>query len=1083
MTDGQAQGTVTVLFTDVEGSTALRTSRGDEAAHDLLSAHEETVRAQIARHDGREIKSTGDGFMAAFASARKAVGCAVGIQRALQGAELRVRIGLNAGEVTERDGDLFGEAVNAAARIMAKARGAEILASDVVRHLAGTMPEVTFADRGRFRLKGFPDRWHLYEIGWRPEAPATTTVPLAERTGFVGRQAERAELVRLVDRAVAGRGALVLVGGEPGVGKSRLAEEVRVEAERRGMRTRLGRCYEEGAPPYTPFVEMLEAATHDIPLDLYRQVLGEDAGEIARIMPRLREIFADIPPPLELPPESERRYLLNALRAFIGRAAAVRPQFLVLDDIHWADEPTLLVLRHIAEQVHEMAVLAVGTYRDVELDVARPLAKVLDDLHRQRLAHRVSLKRLLENEVASMIATLAGQDPPPALVRAIYAETEGNPFFVEEVFRHLQEEGRLLDAEGRFRAGLDIGELDVPEGVRLVIGRRLERLGEATRKVLAAAAVVGHGFTFELLEALGETDPDSLLDAIDEAERAQLVVSEEGREGRLSFAHELIRQTLLARLSLPRRQRLHVRVAEAMERLGVAAEQASDTAHHLYQAGAAADPAKTAHYLALAGERALEAVAFEDALVHLERALSLAPPEDEVTRALLLGRLGFAQRSAGRLDEAIATWSQALDAHERLGDAEAVGRLAHVASQQLTWTGRFVESVQMSSRGLAALGDAETGDRSRTLCRAGLTISLGGAHDAGEEMIREGQEIADRLGGDDLRGLALYYLGVHEWAWGRMAKALLALSTAIELLAKTGQRWDLANAAGFLGLTLLNLGRVDEALALADEQARLAERIGNRNGQFVIQQSRAILELARSGDIAAWRRFAEAGLELAVGAVRSNALAFLGVAEFWAGRWDEALALFDDRAEFPGVFGGGSAGRVLIMAYSDDRSGALEWIAAHSDQFAEPGRPNAWSSWNRASMATEALYVLGEYEQAAALSPALEDGVTVLGRAGVRFPDGRLITTVAGMAAAAGARWETAEEHFRSALREAQERPRQLEEQDVCRFYAQMLIERGGTGDHALARQLLQGSIDAYRALGMPRHAQLSEALLTRTSG
>ena len=295
------EGTVTVLFTDVQGSTEMRNQRGDEAAASILREQQDLVRAQIEAHSGREVKALGDGFMVAFGSARKAVSCAVAIQKAVHqhnhgnpGREVHVRIGLNSGEVSQQEGDLFGAAVNAAARVAAKARGDQILVSGVVKQLAGRVPEAGFVDRGRFRLKGFDERWQLFEVTWEHEdghrVSATTMTPA--RTPLIGRAESQAELHRALDRAAAGHGSMVMIGGEPGVGKTRLCDEVLIEARRRGFLTLVGHCYEsQGSPPYIPFVEMVEAAIRQVEPGLLREHLGEGAGEVARLVPELRRRF------------------------------------------------------------------------------------------------------------------------------------------------------------------------------------------------------------------------------------------------------------------------------------------------------------------------------------------------------------------------------------------------------------------------------------------------------------------------------------------------------------------------------------------------------------------------------------------------------------------------------------------------------------------------------------------------------------------------------------------------------------------------------------------------------------------------
>jgi class 3 adenylate cyclase len=321
------EGLRIVLFTDVEGSTELSTRRGDAATRDLLRTHEELVRAQVIAHQGRVAGSRGDGFLVTFTSARQSVACAVGIQRVLEEhaawaphEHVRVRLGINAGEVAEEHGELYGAAVHAAARVCAQAKGGEILVTSVVKELAGTLPGISFQDRGSVRLRGFLEDTHLYGVIWRRD---TWGGPTAARTRLIGRDDEMVTLQQLVESALGGRGAMAMLGGEPGVGKSRLAEEIADAAARRGMLALTGRCEEmAGALSLAPFVAIIEGLARIVPLDRVRRALADDAAEVARIVPRLRRLVPGIPPPITLPTEQERRYLFSRGRGGDPAAAA-----------------------------------------------------------------------------------------------------------------------------------------------------------------------------------------------------------------------------------------------------------------------------------------------------------------------------------------------------------------------------------------------------------------------------------------------------------------------------------------------------------------------------------------------------------------------------------------------------------------------------------------------------------------------------------------------------------------------------------------------------------------------------------------
>jgi predicted ATPase len=400
-------------------------------------------------------------------------------------------------------------------------------------------------------------------------------------------------------------------------------------------------------------------------------VLGDGAQEIARMWPALHRLLPELPPPLALPPEQARRYLFTCLAEAIGRLSRFRPIVMLVDDLQWADPSTLLFLQHLTQRLADMPVLVLGTYRDIEMQRGRPFADAFEDLIRHPVVHRLTLRRLTPDAVANLLAGLADREPPPKLVDLVYSETEGNPFFVEEVFHHLAEEGKLFDTDGDWRDDVAVDESEVPQGVRLLVGRRLDRLSDGTRAVLATAAVAGRGVGLKLLQRLEPDANGGLLDALDEAERAHLITfTANGADTGLHFSHELIRQTLIADLPTLRRQRMHARVAEELEAMygtDDPSAHASDLCYHMLQAGSLVDPAKTIHQLMLAGNRDIEAAAFEEALLRFEQALELVPADPQ-TRADLDFGFGSALRSLGRWDEAIERWKRAIDAYVSLGE-------------------------------------------------------------------------------------------------------------------------------------------------------------------------------------------------------------------------------------------------------------------------------------------------------------------------------------------------------------------------------------------------------------------------------
>ena len=1092
MSDRSRVATVlTIMMTDVVRSTALRRARGDRDADAILGLQAGIVNEKVTEFGGWVRKSLGDGFLISFPSTVAAVRAAAAIQTALHEHNaadpqhaVEIRIGIHTGQVTERDGDLHGQAVDAAARVMAEAIGGQILTSDQVRKHAEPQVDLSFLDSGLFWLRGFPDRWRLYEVSWNHTSAAARSSAMPSRlTPFVARDAERASLRRLVDDALVGHGGLALVLGEPGVGKSRLVAEIGDEAQARGMRVLTGHCVEmSGAAPYLPYVEIIEQAISNprSPLAL-REALGDVAPEIARIVPALRRAFPDIPPPIELPVELARRYVWNSFGEFLGRAARVQPLLLVLEDLHWTDESTAQLTEYLAPLLPEMPVLVLGTCREVEVDLYHPLSRVIGQLGRRRLLERVTLRRLSFDGVRGMLQALAGQPAPEQLVRVIYRETEGNPFFVEEVYLHLVESGALLDEHGRVRPDLRLDEVSVPESIRLVLTQRLDRLTAPTREVLVAAAVSGRVFASDLVGDVAGAGQDELVEALDEAEQARLVLP--GKvPGELMFSHELIRQTLLSGVAAVKRERLHLQAAKAISRRysDNLDAHAGDLAYHLSHAGRYGDRASLVHYLTIAGERAYEAAAFDDAVGHFEKALSLMPNDDQLGHAQLLERLAMALRSVGRWQDALGTMNGALDRYQTLGQVEAIGRLGWAMVYQLVWTARFVEGVQVAQRTLAALGNTVSADKARLLSALAFAISVSGDYAAATATFNQARALAEQVGNERATADVLHMQTIHHFVYAEFAEGIRVGLRAAATFERESALWDLCSVQAFVIFQDGNLGSREQATSLADKALGLAERLGHLGAAFMVLSDR-IRVAAMLGDLPQVEALGPQIVDIGErGGLPWRYLGhlYLGLAAHRRGNAERAEAQLRNAVELEpmGAFAGQSAATLARhLAYYGRADEVRELFESARSKLPSLDRVNGIGSWSCLLNFVEAFCLCGLTEEAAELSPLL-DRVLELDNRWISY-DGRLARTRAGLAAVTARRWEEAERHLGIAREIAEQMHNRVELADLSRLHAQMLLDRGGAGDHERAAEMLQEALVAYRAFGMPTYAADAERL------
>ncbi|HUV16930.1 MAG TPA: AAA family ATPase, partial [Ilumatobacteraceae bacterium] len=645
MADGSI-GTATVMFTDLVASTQLRQRLGEDAAELLRVQHDRLLTDTVESNDGRVIKRLGDGVMASFASCTNALAAAVGIQQTIDlenrrpgGEDLAVRIGISVGDVTFDGDDCFGLAVVEAQRLESAADPGAIWCTDVVAQLARGRGGHTFVSLGELSLKGLADPVAASSVLWEPiretSDPDAGLPAVLAGSGFPfsGRAEIFEQLLQSWNVGAAGGFAVALLAGEPGAGKTRLAQElarrVRTDGTVDGVPPLVlaGRCDEEGAP-FQPFGTALEYFVRQESPD--RTALGDFPGDLDRLVPRLGDLVEGLPPPLRDEPDAERHRLFQAVESWLSVGGAQRPRLLVIDDLHWADQPTLLLVKHLI-RFRPNGLVIVGTYRDTDVDRAHPLSAMLSEYRTTSEITRIRVGGLGLGGVCELLERAGGHgldDLGRQFAERVQRETSGNPFFVGEVLRDLIENGTLVQRDGQWTSELQVHEAGISEGVREVVGQRLHRLGEAVEQVLRTAAVIGFEFDVSLLADVLGFGVDGVLDALDAATAANLLIDVGADRHR--FAHGLVRETLHGELSSSRRSREHRKVALALEarHAGSLDDVTPDLAAHWTEATIGGDRGRAIEFSVRAAELAADRGAHENAARWIRRSLELMADDD-----------------------------------------------------------------------------------------------------------------------------------------------------------------------------------------------------------------------------------------------------------------------------------------------------------------------------------------------------------------------------------------------------------------------------------------------------------------------
>lgn len=865
----------TFLIADARGYTQFTVEHGDEAAAQLAARFAEIATAVASARDGQVIEVRGDEVLAVFSSARQALRAAVDLQARLdQGAmSLGVGVGLDAGEAVPVGDGYRGAALNLAARLCSLAGSGEILASDTVVNLARKVEGVTYAERGAVQLKGFADPVRIVEIrssgSEPPESLPTVSMRWPETGtggqrlpigGFLGslpsgtlvaRGEELRRILTAVDAVEAEEGQLVMLAGEPGAGKTRLAQEATLHARNRSFLIAAGSCYEaRQAVPFSPFLDALAA--------LYAAAPVAVRSAVPQRWPYLGRLLPETPVPAVVTGTStqeEQDRLFRAVTSFVQACADEVPVALLLDDLHWADESSLQLLQHLARHTRTHRLLLLGTYRDVEVGAHHPLERALRDLRRDGLMGRVALRRLdRENTAELLAATLGVETISDELSHLVYDHTEGNPFFTQEVVRALVERGDIYRENGHWERRT-ITQIDVPESVRSVIRERLSRLDMEGQEVLHEASVLGQTFGFVELRGMAGRSERSIEEALEGAIAAGLI--REAGKDTYAFSHALTQQALYAELSGRRKRRLHLAAGEAIEqtstgRGGAESPRAAELARHFLEAD---DVERALQYSLLAGDQAEAIFAHAEAERHYRTTVQLAREIRNVSpEAEALEKLGGMFTIIGRFDEALELLEQALPLLQAEGGTDAAARvLAHI--------GRVHWKRGTPQEGIARL-----------------------------------EPMLERFAGDEpVPGHAALYavLGHLYFGSGRYREQLDASERASQLARALGNDHILAEAELRRGSALTMLGRPTDGIQVLEEITPVMEKIGD-----LVNLTIAFVNLASAhwdgGELDLCRGYLERAAQLTrqTGDLAETAFVVAQVADtmFTQGEWEQAEA-------------------------------------------------------------------------------------------------------------------------------------------------------------------------------------------------
>jgi DNA-binding CsgD family transcriptional regulator/tetratricopeptide (TPR) repeat protein len=881
---------------------------------------------------------------------------------------------------------------------------------------------------------------------------------------FAGRSRELGALRALVPQADGeGRRAAVLAG-QPGSGKSRLVRELAHEVARDDALVLYGAC-DAVRTPYGPFVEALEQLARQHEELGLGAALEAGAPELVRLLPGLPGLVGDLPPRRESDPDAERHRLHSAVVAVLTAAGAQRPVLLLLEDLHWADTPTLLLLRHLVRAGADARMLVLATYRDADAEVPAELSETLVDVGRTEGVVRMRLAGLSRGEVGELVRLTAGADPAPELTAAICQLTGGNAFLVTELWRELVDSGAVEVGGGGVRLVLPPSEIGTPATVREVVNQRLARLGPETTELLTLAAIAGSDFELGTLRQASGLAEGPLLDAVDEAVRSGMLVEVPARGLAFRFAHELVRRALSDRLPAPRRAALHLRVAEALEGASQDGRQnLADLAHHFAEAAPIGGAERAIEYNLRSADAAIDALAFEEAIESLRVALELgiADPHDRA-RAWLA--LGDACHKAGHSVGALDAFAETAGLARTLDDADLLA-LAAIGFEDACWRPGIADAgaVELLEESAAA-GVRRADLRVRLLGGLARSLDFVGEHERGA--LARDEAIALAREGGDRRGLAVVLAAAY-WSRGTstIEEIFDMLAEARAIGEELGDAEIRAEAMSWRVPAFVALSDHGAARRELDELFDVAAGLKEPFRLHVAEHYASALALC-DGDLAAAEAAAIRSQEWSRLLTGRDASGVYGVQMFSVRREQGRLAELAPLVRVvaaEGRSGSWAPGLVVLLAELGMEDEARRELARVADDLDEL-RPSLWLL--SLSYLADACGWLGDEDLGAVvydeLEPYTENNVMI----------GHLVSCYGsadrylGVLSAVLGDWERSERHFESALELNRHLGARTWLAHTAFEYARMLLTRRAGDDRMQAAALLGEAAALADATGM----------------